>query len=339
MQNAIVFNKVGYDRFIDFLKGLCIVSVVLTHSIPYEWQQIIGFPFWGVQAVPVFLLIQSFHYLKHEDVLRVNWQKLWKRIILPFVVVQSIMVGVIVGQYLGGSGVLSTPLRELLYSGGNGPGSYYFWIYLQFALIVLPLFAWVQKRLQLKAWMWLIVFALVSEGLEILCSIIHISPEWYRLLAFRYVFLAYGGYVWVKEGIRINWKTSGLGLLSILAIVLFQYQHVRFEPWVFDTAWRYFHWFCYFWAMYGLVYVANLAFKYTGGGIRSTMEFVGRYSYEVFLIQMLVFAYYPYDGNKWVYLVETTMLSIVPVVLYFRTKKKLEISGNFGNSEGGGEEN
>ena len=69
------------------------------------------------------------------------------------------------------------------------------------------------------------------------------------------------------------------------------------------------------------------------------MEFVGRYSYEVFLIQMLVFAYYPYDGNKWVYLVETTMLSIVPVVLYFRTKKKLEISGNFGNSEGGGEEN
>ena len=47
MTNVMLLNNKGYDPFIDFMKGLCIIWVVLTHSIPYEWQQIIGFPFWG----------------------------------------------------------------------------------------------------------------------------------------------------------------------------------------------------------------------------------------------------------------------------------------------------
>lgn len=262
---AITFNKAGYDPFIDFLKGLCIVSVVLTHCIPYEWQQVIGFPFWGAQAVPVFLLIQSFHFLKHKQPPTINWMKLFRRIIFPFVLIQTIMVIIIGVRFLFGSGVLSTPLKYLLISGGGGPGSYYFWVYLQFALILLPLFGLIQNKWKLKPWMWLFLFVLVSEAFELLCSFIHISDYLYRLLAVRYIFLIYGGYIWVNNGIQLNLKTLSLSIHSIIAIWLFQYKQIKFEPWVFDTAWRYFHWFCYFGAMFALIIITNQVYKRIGG--------------------------------------------------------------------------
>lgn len=254
---ALTFNKVGYDPFIDFMKGLCIISVVLTHSIPYEWQQAIGFPLWGAQAVPIFLIIQSFHYLKREQLPSINWRKIIKRIIFPFVLVQTVMISVIIVRYLLGSGVLSTPLKTLFYSGGNGPGSYYFWIYLQFAFILLPIFGKLQNKFHHKSWVWLILFALVSEVLEIVCSFTNITQGLYRLLAIRYVFLIYGGYVWAQNEIRINWKTISLSIFSLIAIMLFQYKGLKCEPWVYDTGWSYFHWFCYFWAIYLLVYILN----------------------------------------------------------------------------------
>lgn len=321
----VTFNKVGYDPFIDFLKGLCIVSVVLTHSIPYEWQQMIGFSFWGAQAVPIFLMIQSFHYLKHEQLPHIDWKKLFKRIVLPFLVTQAIIVVGIGVMYLCGSGVLSTPLKMLIRTGGSGPGSYYFWIYLQFALILLPAFGWLQKKWQLKSWMWLLIFVVISEGLEIMCSFVDIPPLVYRLLAIRYVFLVYGGYVWVQEGVQLNWKTIVLSIISIASIYLWQYQQMSLEPWVFDTDWRYFHWFCYFLAMFGLIVIANLLLKIRGGVFAESIKHIGKYSYEIFMFQMLVFHFYPMGGNRWIYMIVTTILSIVPVMLYFNIKEKWQI--------------
>lgn len=316
---TITFNKVGYDPFIDFLKGLCIVSVVLTHSIPSEWQQVIGFPFWGAQAVPIFLLIQSFHFLKHETAPIIQWKKMFRRIVLPFAIVQALIVIGIGVSYLLGSGMLSTPLKGLIVTGGGGPGSFYFWIYLQFAIILLPLFGWLQKKWKLKCWVWLVLFAIVSEGLEIMCSFIAIPPMLYRLLAIRYIFLIYGGYVWVKEGIQQNWKTILLSIVSVAAIYLWQYRQVSVEPWVFDTDWRYFHWFCYFFAMYGLVAVAKLLYNIMGG-FAEFIKSAGKYSYEIYLFQMIVFYFYPMNGAPWIYMIVTTLLSIVPVLLFFKLK-------------------
>lgn len=320
---SVTFNKTGYDPFIDYLKGLCIISVVLTHSIPSEWQNAIGFPFWGAQAVPIFLIIQSFHYLKHGQLPNINLKKMFKRIVIPFVMIQVIMVGVIVVRYFLGSGVLSTPLTLLLLSGGGGPGSYYFWIYLQFALILLPLFGWLQNHFHMESWIWLVLFALLSEASEILCSISNISQNLYRILAIRYIFLIYGGYIWAKKGIQFNWKTICLSILSIVAIVLFQYEKLGCEPWVFDTDWRYFHWFCYFWAIFLLVYILHWIYTRTaGGGIQLIINNIGKRSWEIFISQMAVFELYPIKGNRWTYFAITTILSIIPVMLYFGIKEK-----------------
>ncbi|MBR1785721.1 MAG: acyltransferase family protein [Paludibacteraceae bacterium] len=321
----VVLNNKGYEPFIDFMKGLCILWVVLTHSIPYHWQQMIGFPFWGAQAVPIFLLIQSYHYFKHEDLPTVNWGKLFKRIILPYLVVESIIVLHIIIAYLCGSGVLSTPLRSLFLLGGNGPGSYYVWIYLQFALIILPLFGWLQKKLAFSDFTWGIVFVIVSEVLEILCSIWHPSEYIYRLLAFRYIFLAYGGYIWAKHFITNNWITINLSIISIISIYIFQYKNFTFEPWIFNTDWRYFHWFCYFLAIFLLPAIANISYRLMGGVFAEFIKYLGKYSYQIFLFQLLVFYWFPLEINSWAYMIATTLLSIVPVLVYYAIKERWQI--------------
>ena len=61
---SFCLNKKGYDPFIDFVKGFCILSVVLTHSLPVWLQQHTLFSLWGGMAVPLFLMIQVFHAYK-----------------------------------------------------------------------------------------------------------------------------------------------------------------------------------------------------------------------------------------------------------------------------------
>ena len=321
MQLSVKFNNEGYDSFIDFLKGICIICVVLTHSIPGEWQRMIGFPFWGAQAVPIFLLIQSYHYFKHDTLPKINWRKLFKRIVLPFAVVQALILAYIVVAYLCGSGVLKTPLKEFVYYGGRGPGSYYFWIYIQFALILLPLFGWVEKRVNIPIWLWGVVFALICELFELLCSYVHVSSEIYRLLPIRYLFLIYGGYVWAKSGVQFNFWTVALSIVSAFAIIMLQYRGMTFEPWIFDNCWRYFHWFCYCYAIWLLPSAAKVVNNIAGGGIRRLLHKAGKYSYQIFILQMLVFTIFPKDMNDWVYLIVTTVLSIAPVLGYYHIKE------------------
>lgn len=320
----VKLNNAGYDPFIDFMKGMCIVWVVLTHSIPYEWQQLIGFPFWGAQAVPLFLLIQGYHYFKKDTPPSFNWAKLFKRIVVPFAIAQAIILAsIFIDYYCFHSGRLTTPIVDWMRSGGDGPGSYYFWIYLQFALL-LPCVGWVQRRINMPSWGWAIVFVVISELLEIICSVTNIPDRFYRLCAFRYVFLIYGGYLWAKDGIKMNWKTALLSVISIIAIYLLQYKQLTFEPWIFSTAWTYFHWFCYFWVMFGLANLTNVLFKTGGGRFAQIIQYIGKYSYEIFIFQMLVFYFFLENISKWMYFVITTLLSIVPVVVYKYVRTKFE---------------
>lgn len=265
MSNAVMLNNKGYDPFIDFLKGLCIISVVLTHSIFYNWQNIIGFPFWGAQAVPIFLIIQSYHVFK-KDEFKLNFVNILRRIVLPFVVVQTVFVIEILVRYFNGSGLLTTPIFNFIKSGGFGPGSYYFWIYLQFALVLLPVCYLIQHIFNFKPYVWFLGFIFVSESTELLCSFINIEPWIYRLLAFRYLFLIVGGVLWAKQGIALTKIGFILSLISVVCIYLFQYKNLIFKPWVFDTDWRYFHWFCYFYSIYLLVYIANKVYYVIQGG-------------------------------------------------------------------------
>lgn len=146
LKSSFINMPTQRDLFIDFLKGLCIICVVLTHNLPHSVMKASAFVAWGSMAVPLFLLIQSYHVF-HTDKTRremglrsktykehYNLAKLWKRIAMPFIIVTIITGAVLI---VFGHDPIEVMKSALLY-GGIGPGSYYVWIYLQFFLL-LPL--------------------------------------------------------------------------------------------------------------------------------------------------------------------------------------------------------
>lgn len=137
---TVCLNKHGYDPYIDFLKGLCIVWVVLTHNLSAAVRDVTAFPYWGSMAVPLFLLIQVFHaYRKGVENVKVeyNLSKLFHRIILPFLVATAVVLAI---KFVLNPAAFGNCLHRALLNGGVGPGCYYPWVYVQF-FFILPLLA------------------------------------------------------------------------------------------------------------------------------------------------------------------------------------------------------
>lgn len=283
MGTAIVFNKTGYDPFVTFLKGYAILCVVLAHSVPNIENT--GYEFWGSLQVPLFLLIQTFHIFK-RDTAKLSFKKLWSRIIFPFLILQ-------VSIWFLKLSVVDFDLQLIdnqafIEGGGRGPGSYYFWVYLQFA-ILLPLLLPIVKRWPKRRL--LIVFLICSVAFEILCSLVH-PAEWiYRLLAIRYLFLIYLGYIWVSEGVQMTGKNIFLSLVSIVAIALFAYVKADFEPFFYDSGWTTHRWICYFYAAFLLTYILKLVWGKVSqwSKVDAVFSMMGKSSYEIYLVQMAVF--------------------------------------------------
>lgn len=142
MENGVfIFKKEGHDSFIDYLKGLCILFVIMQHSMGGLFQNYTLFMFWGRFAVPIFLLIQVFHFYR-KGMEKVNWSKLFSRIIKPFLIFQLFLsIILLLLSYKDMNGII----HSSIYYGGSGSGAYYPWIYIQFALL-LPLFSKMMKH-------------------------------------------------------------------------------------------------------------------------------------------------------------------------------------------------
>ena len=94
---VVTFKKEGYDESLDYIKGICIILVVLTHCMPDPWRKYTLFPFWGGTAVPLFLIIQVYHaYKKGIDHVKFNFVKLWKRVIWPFVAIELLIISLLI---------------------------------------------------------------------------------------------------------------------------------------------------------------------------------------------------------------------------------------------------
>lgn len=316
----IHFNNTGHDNFIDFLKGFAILCVILTHSIPVSFQKYILFPFWGAQAVPIFIIIQSYHFFKSEnpDIPLWKFKKILKKIFLPFFIVTFAEILLLLSF---GQSPVAICKKNIVY-GGIGPGSYFPWIYLQIS-IVLPIFLWIFKRIGLHKWVVsIIICILISELLEIISIFLHV-PEWlYRLLAFRYVFLIYLGYVWAKQGISINVKSLMLSGLSVIFIVLLDYTDTSL-PFLFP-AWANHHWICFFYCACLLTVFLYDLYHRIASGLKGIVCQIGKGSYEVFLAQMFVFTILelilPIIGvcdktlKTLIIIVSSMILSILPVL-------------------------
>lgn len=352
----MTFNTSAYDLSIDFIKGLCILFVVWTHCFGDKLLNLSFFNLWGHPAVPIFLLIQVFHAYKKgvDNVKKVSIKKLWDRIIMPF----AILMAVIFLIKLAFSPKSSIEIiKGGILAGGFGPGSYYPYIYVEFALLLpllVPLFQKIKNTITLGA-----VFIVASLGLEIICNLVNMPVWLYRLLCFRYIFIVYFGWLLVEKSLKINKLTIVLSFLSAMVIlyvrfagcqflhfpesirnILISFFNRDFTPFVYP-AWQQAHWFNYFWDCYLYLFFILLLYKFVSKyeRISSLIQQMGKYSYEIFLSQMFYFSISRkvYDVIKLVidnkilakgsYIICSTIVCIGVVLIWkkFREKKQSHI--------------
>ena len=287
-ETKIEFSKIGHDLSLDFVKGVCILLVILNHSTSLVFHQDSWFFLWGYPAVSLFLLIQVFHsYKKGFDGTQISWGNIWTRAFSPFLLVQALLFTYV---------AITQPTRSLhsifmaaYYWGGRGPGSYYPWIYIQYAFL-LPLLRPLFHKLNEKVL--LVLFLGLSIGSELLCHYTHMSDWVYRLLFLRYVFLIYLGYQMVVRGIVLNVVTVSLSIVSLIAVYCFVILQVDWSPFFFDSnEWPTCHWICYFYIAYPMLYLLCKFFYWLPPNslIENVFCKMGRHSYAIFIFQLFYF--------------------------------------------------
>lgn len=309
----IKFNRTGYDSQIDYIKGLCILFVIWTHCISRGELSKILFPYWGDTAVPIFLIIQVFHYFKKGVNYRIpNIIKLWKRILQPFIIMIALMF---LAQFLIFYNETDGAFTPSLYWNKRGPGSYYIFIYLEFALVI-PLFVPLFKKVSVK-WLFLI-FVILSQLTELICCIKQCPDNIYRILFFRYLFLIFLGFLLATKGLELNRLTYFGGFISIVSLYLFNYTNIDMEPFFYTSLdnWKCCHWICYFYIAYFII----TFLKYTYSKLTicnrflSSVKIVGKYSYEIYLFQIFYYATISIYINKILTIIEDYTIQRI---LYF----------------------
>lgn len=286
----LVLKRSGYDPFIDYLKGICIIFVIINHCMPENLMASTAFFFWGVSAVPIFLIIQIFHaYKKGIENAKLNYNRLWNKIVWPFCVAESvILVTFIIRDHHFTCSYIINDVISMIKSGGYGPGSYYLFIYIQFA-IILPLITWAFKSH--KSYL-CFIFVIISQLSETACSYFHMSQLAYRLLFIRYIFLFYLGYILAYKGFILNLYTFCLSSICLVVSTYVVYSHRVFVPFLYDFVNPACHWFCYIFIAYILLFLLRKIYCLfdTVSILKMYVLKAGKYSYEIFLFQIVYFA-------------------------------------------------
>lgn len=331
----LVLKRDGYDPFIDYLKGICIIFVIINHCMPENIMANTGFFFWGVSAVPIFIIIQVFHAYKRGVVnSRLNYKRIWGRIVWPFIQAELVILIVFLIKYnhFTFQEIINDTLC-LIKSGGYGPGAYYPFIYLQFA-IILPIIAWVFKSH--KAYL-CIIFVIISQLSETACSYFNLPQLVYRLLFIRYIFLFYLGFILVYKGFILNLYTFCLAFICFAFSTYIFYSHRNFSPILYDFVNPACHWFCYIFIAFILLFLIRKINSYNDS-FPFLYKFIikaGKYSYEIFLFQIVYFSIADeYIDNTISYSISNhatyviikilipIILCTIPVIIY--KEKKLE---------------
>ena len=335
-KTVITFNQDRYDPTIDYLKGLCILFVVMQHSMSPLLHRYILFALWGRFAVPLFILIQVFHAYKriHEGKeIAFSFGKVWHRVIKPFLLVQVLLL---IYTFLFTEKSIWDIIEPMIYTGGMGSGGYYPCIYVQFA-IVLPLLAPIFKKYGDSPYL-LIAFIVLSQLLEVACCLLSM-PEWlYRLCGIRYFFIVYLGYILVTKGFSLNTKNTIIAVISFFFVIFFSLFDYDLRPLFYtgSPAWKQCHWICYFYMCY-LLLGALLSTYYLMPfeRLKNYVKLMGKYSYEIFMFQMLYFhlamRVLPFfDGQflRFIYMLLSVLICIVPVVYYKSRINAIKINKN-----------
>lgn len=309
------------NEFLDFLKGVAILCVILIHNVPDMIQKETLSWYHIGQAVPIFMVVSGYlGYAKYKQTHTIEIKnqipKLFKRVLLPFLIILVIQIFLKIKM-----GNLN--MDSLIEKGGIGPGSYYPYVFIQCALC-LPFIAAIVHHYS-RAWISAGIMIVLSICFNSLLVYINISDAAYRLLAVRYLCYIYLGCLWNKQGIKSKMTMLILVLISAAFVYLQRYQRINFEPLLIND-WRGYNWLGAFYTMgviYGLnqIYHSNYLTQ-----LKQIFKIFGKHSYEIFLTQMFVFSFIkrrmfvgitPLSLQQILYMLITLILSLAPILIWY----------------------
>lgn len=286
-------NKDGRNHFLDVLKGICIIFIVITHFAWQEEERLqFLFPFWIDMAVPVFMIISgyvyAFSYRKNEIV---SMEKAYAlnnvidkiiRYTIPFLIALMLEHAVMIKlnmESISIQGIQSTIHTFLV--GGIGPGSYYYPVMIQF-IFTFPLIFFTIKSYKFKG----VIICGIANGIyEVLQHAYGMNEECYRLLLFRYILLiAVGCYFslyneMVNRMLAIICEIVGIGFILLVC-------YTNYSPRVI-TYWTR----TSFMAALYIIPIVVWSLKTLHKMKCAPLELLGKASYNIFLTQMVYYAF------------------------------------------------
>jgi len=235
--------------------------------------------------VPIFFILQSFHAYKLGGADIKVW-KIAKRVVIPFLLTQFFFI--LIYYSIFDIEFSKDSILQLVKHGGIGPGTFFVWVYLELAVMIVVVKPLFDKLSRARVFM---LFVFISVLLEMLLCYFK-PPMWlYRLTFFRYFFLIMMGMGLVHDGIVMSAKTLLLSSISVFFVILLHYYDYDVEPFIYSLRLdaNTHHWTCYFLTIPIMYIVWAVYNRYKNARINCIIMDIGKSSYEIFLIQMGLF--------------------------------------------------
>ena len=279
------------SRHIDFIKGLCILSVLIQH---YAWQngEVMRwrFSFWLGMAVPVFMMVSG--YVTALSFQRKGVETLsaacapaellrrFLRYALPWLPVFLAEEWVLFHR-----GILPhigpfVLLKDFLH-GGEGPGSYYIPIAMQLVFVLPALYLLIRK----KGFRGLVLCGVLNGVYELLHWAYGMGPALYRVLMLRYLLLAgFGCYLALYPHTlrpRCHVLSFLLGLGWLVLVEFLGYLPRVLTDWSVTSV------------LAALYIMPIFALAVEHGKLHfAPLDLLGKASYDIFLLQILYHSFW-----------------------------------------------
>ncbi|MCI9081215.1 MAG: acyltransferase [Lachnospiraceae bacterium] len=298
----------------------------MTH---YEWEdkyRFYGlFPLWVDMAVPVFMMISGYVYSTsfynnriEEFAQAYDLLFLFKKIIrytIPFLIALGIefLVSAIRGNLLSVNSMVVA-----FFTGGYGPGSYYYPQMIQFIFIFPVIYFTVKSNPKFGVIGWFVFNAFY----ELIKRVIGVNDSIYRLEIYRYTFLiAFGCYIFMsKEKTK---KRNWIAFFFIGMAYIIVTKYLGYETKIINNAWR----GTSFIVAFYIAPIFNIIIKKCSSFHNKPLSLLGKASFNIFLTQMVYYyfvsaAVYSILDNTIVQLVANIVIcSLVGVLFYFAESK------------------
>lgn len=275
------------NNFLDVLKGVCILLVILTHFDWVEAERLkYFFPYWMNPAVPIFMITSGYVYtesFKRKNVSTFKDAYALKGILdkairytVPLLLIYAIEVPLKLMVFEKKLSIGEILLQLCL--GGYGPGSYYYQYMMQF-IFLFPLIYFVIKKWDFAG---LVICGAANIFYEVIKVPLDMSGEVFRLIVLRYIFaIALGCYFSMGKFKIKKWMavlSFIFGAVFIYAVCYGGYKPTYFFRWSRTS-------------MLAVFYIAPIAYLLIK---KCTWEckplaIMGKASYNIFFVQMVFF--------------------------------------------------